>query len=121
MKMTGSYYHPDTGAIIEAQKTSRDAKRSGDENQLRIDDLEDRCEKLAQISEALWHLLSNHLKIDSELLKQQLLTTVDIREARKTQKQSCSNCSQLSPTDKLKCMYCGYESSDFQGKSIFDI
>jgi ribosomal protein L40E len=113
--------HTDTTKILEAQKASREAKRSAGENQFRIEELEKKCERLTEITETLWSIISNNLPINSESFQQKLLETIALRESRKIQKLICANCSQRSPIEKPKCIYCGYELRDFKPQSVFDI
>ncbi|MES2674486.1 MAG: hypothetical protein V4660_09605 [Pseudomonadota bacterium] len=112
--------HVDTSQILEAQKTSRDAKRSAGENQFRIEELEKKCERLTEITETLWLIMSNNLPATTESFQQKLLATVDLRESRKTQKLLCTHCSQRSPIGKPNCIYCGSELRDFKPQSVFD-
>jgi len=116
--------NPDFGSgpqiDLEGRKSARDASRNSESNSSRIEKLERQFEKLSLITEALWVIAGEKLKLGDLELKNKIDTIVSERDRRKAEKVKCTSCNMQMPASKPNCIYCGAEIEEKPNKSPFD-
>lgn len=90
---------------LETEHT--ESTRRAESNQLFIEQLEKKCDRLFVISETLWSILVKQLGVSPESIMNEIQLTENAIALRKLEKSNCINCGQLNPASKVKCMYCG--------------
>jgi hypothetical protein len=95
---------------------SRDASRGRTAAQRvptdQLQEMEDKCERLLLIVEALWNVLKEkHGYDDSELIRR--IAMVDLRDGKydhrvaKAPPKECANCGRVLGRRRFKCLFCG--------------
>ncbi|MCB0988339.1 MAG: hypothetical protein H6519_00785 [Microthrixaceae bacterium] len=87
----------------------------------RIDDLEERVDRLLLLTESMWELLSKHLGFTDEHLVH-MVRTLDLSDGQLDNKvnrpaRKCQNCQSAVPKDRATCQFCGTE---VPGANLFD-
>lgn len=103
----------------QLDRTLNDQRHSAQRN--RIDDLEDRIDRLLLLTEAMWELLSKHLGFSDEHLTH-MMRTIDERDGHldhrvTRQARKCQACQSAVPADRTTCQFCGVE---VPGSTVFD-
>ncbi|MDQ2085628.1 hypothetical protein RBH29_04160 [Herbivorax sp. ANBcel31] len=85
-------------------------------NKTEIDKLKKRIDKLSMITEGLWLIVRDELKLSDEKLKEKIKNDLvdDSLEGSIYSKaaKACKNCGNPLQADKSVCIYCGKEAGD---------
>jgi len=87
----------------------------------RLDDMEERFDRLLLLTEAMWELLSKHLGFTDEHLVHMVRTLdasdgqIDNRVTRPAR--PCPQCQAAVPRDRATCQFCG---TSVPGSNLFD-
>jgi hypothetical protein len=93
-------------SAIDRDSISRDQRL--DE---RIDELEDRIEKVLVITEAMWELARDRLQLTDEQLDAAVLAIVDRQNLeRAAGPRRCPSCQAAVPHEMARCQFCGADA-----------
>jgi len=93
----------------ETQKLARDAIRSTEDVDSRLEKLEIEYAKLAVITESLWKIVSEKLHLQDATLKTAMHEILQHHDALDQQKIDCDKCHMTNSAKKKTCIYCGSE------------
>jgi formylmethanofuran dehydrogenase subunit E len=114
------FHQNDSGIHAELEKLGQDNSRRAENFESRIESLEKKYSKLADLTEALWHIVRESLELNDELLRNKIVVTMEKKAARKTARIQCAKCQQNSPINKGMCIYCGTAFINLPAKDLFD-
>lgn len=117
MSLWDIYQHIQIG---EAHKDARHALRKAEGQHARVDEANDRLERLTLVCQSMWELLRDHCGLTEEQLKEKVLE-VDARDGSIDGKLgneviTCPHCSQKTGTRRGRCICCG---GRVEGKRAF--
>lgn len=111
----------DAGAHADLQLGNQNNFRRSENLESRLDLLEKKYSALSDVTEALWQLLQTKLNLNDDLLRQEVILTIEKKASRKTPKAQCYKCQQTSPiTTTGKCIYCGTAFVNLPARNPFD-
>ena len=91
----------------DSYKLAQESIRSTEDVTSRLEKLEVKYAKLSMITESLWALLQDQLKLDQTALKTAMHTVIKNHERLETQKITCPQCQKANAAKKQTCVYCG--------------
>lgn len=112
MALWDIYQHMQIRGVRTAQQSSDiDSLHRDHRQEERIDEVDERIDRLLLLTEALWQLCSERLGLTDAELDTRVRTIVD----RKTTQRAagpirCSSCQAAVPRDMDRCQFCGAET-----------
>jgi hypothetical protein len=103
----------------DTRKLAQESIRSTEDATSRLEKLEVKYAKLSMITESLWTLLRDQLKLDQTALKTAMHGVIKNHELLENQKITCPKCKKANAAKKKACVYCGCIFTEDPPASLF--
>ena len=99
------------GQRAAANAIDRDSVSRDQRLDTRIDEVEDRIDKVLMISEAMWELASERLGLTEDQLEAAVTAILDRKAMeRAAGPKKCAGCGAAVPIDMSRCQFCGADA-----------